>query len=103
MSMSPPITDHRSGAGRPRTALADLNPQAPGILMFVTTGGRPTDGTAVVDADYWGPTCATRSGSPRRWAAGNQHGTFIEISPNPVLTYAIDDTPTDTTTTPSQP
>ncbi len=80
-----------------RTALADLNPQAPGIPMFVTTGGQPTDGTAVVDADYW----VANLRNPVRFtqavaAAGAQHGTFVEISPNPVLTYAIDDTLTDT-------
>ncbi|MEI6254553.1 MAG: type I polyketide synthase, partial [Mycobacteriaceae bacterium] len=88
-----------------RTALADLSPQPPSIPVFVTTGGRTggqkrsdsgnglTDGTAVFDADYWvdnlrNPVRFTQAVS----AAGEAHGTFIEISPNPVLTYAIDDT-----------
>ena len=79
-----------------RAELADLNPRTPGVPVFVTTGGQPTDGTAVFDADYW----AANLRNPVRFtqavaAAGAEHGTFIEISPNPVLTYAIDDTLTD--------
>jgi phthiocerol/phenolphthiocerol synthesis type-I polyketide synthase A len=79
-----------------RAELADLEPQSPSIPVFVTTGGRPTDGTAVFDADYW----VANLRNPVRFtqavaAAGAEHGTFIEVSPNPVLTYAIDDTLTD--------
>jgi phthiocerol/phenolphthiocerol synthesis type-I polyketide synthase A len=79
-----------------RTELADLSPQPPSVPVFVTTGGQPTDGTAVFDADYWvdnlrNPVRFTQAVA----AAGADHGTFIEISPNPVLTYAIDDTLTD--------
>ena len=80
-----------------RTELADLTPQSPTIPVFVTTGGQPTDGSAVFDAEHW----VANLRNPVRFAravtaAGAEHGTFIEISPNPVLTYAIDDTLTDT-------
>ncbi len=80
-----------------RTELAGLSPQPPSIPVFVTTGGQPTDGTAVFDAEYW----VANLRNPVRFtqavaAAGAEHGTFIEISPNPVLTYAIDDTLTET-------
>ncbi|MFN8071324.1 MAG: type I polyketide synthase [Mycobacterium sp.] len=77
-----------------RTELADLSPQPPAIPVFVTTGGR--DGTALFDASHW----VDNLRNPVRFAqavaaAGAEHDTFIEISPNPVLTYAIDDTLTD--------
>jgi phthiocerol/phenolphthiocerol synthesis type-I polyketide synthase A len=92
-----------------RAELADLSPQPPSIPVFVTTGGRTGgqkrsdsgnglgDGTAVFDAEHW----VSNLRNPVRFtqavaAAGAEHGTFIEISPNPVLTYAIDDTLTET-------
>ena len=78
-----------------RAELADLDPRPPVIPVFVTTDGR-TD-AAVFDAEHW----VANLRNPVRFsqavaAAGAQHGTFIEISPNPVLTYAIDDTLADT-------
>jgi phthiocerol/phenolphthiocerol synthesis type-I polyketide synthase A len=80
-----------------RAALADLTPRPPVIPVFVTTGAAPTDGTAVFDAEHWvnnlrQPVMFSRAIA----AAGAQHGTFIEVSPHPILTYAIDDTLTDT-------
>ena len=71
-----------------RTALADLAPQPPAIPVITSTGAAP-----VFDADYW---AADRS-TPVRFrqavaAAGANHATFVEISPHPVLTYAISDT-----------
>ena len=80
-----------------RAELADLDPHPPSIPVFVTTGGQPTDGTAVFDAEHW----VANLRNPVRFtqavaAAGAEHATFIEISPNPVLTYAIDDTLTET-------
>ncbi len=78
-----------------RTELAGLSPQPPGIPVFVTTGGRPAD--AAFDAEHW----VANLRNPVRFnqavaAAGADHATFIEVSPNPVLTYAIDDTLADT-------
>jgi phthiocerol/phenolphthiocerol synthesis type-I polyketide synthase A len=101
-----------------RTELAGLNPQRPRIPVFVTTGGRersdsgigpgghersesgmgPGDrgADAVFDADHW----VANLRNPVRFtqavaAAGAKHGTFIEVSPHPILTYAVDDTLTD--------
>uniref|UniRef100_UPI0037C5D4D2 SDR family NAD(P)-dependent oxidoreductase n=1 Tax=Mycolicibacterium sp. TaxID=2320850 RepID=UPI0037C5D4D2 len=84
-----------------RTELADLSPQRPRIPVFVTTGGqersdsgigpggRGTD--AVFDADHWvdnlrNPVRFTQAVA----AAGAEYGTFIEVSPHPLLSYAID-------------
>ena len=75
-----------------RTALADLAPRPPSIPVITTTDGH-TGATAVFDADYW----AANLRSPVRFsqaiaAAGADHAVFIEISPHPLLTYAISDT-----------
>ncbi|MFT4042006.1 MAG: acyltransferase domain-containing protein [Gordonia sp. (in: high G+C Gram-positive bacteria)] len=73
-----------------RAELADLSPRRPIIPLLTTTlaSGEPT-----FDADYW---CANLR-NPVRFseavaAAGAEHGVFVEVSPHPVLTYAIDDT-----------
>jgi phthiocerol/phenolphthiocerol synthesis type-I polyketide synthase A len=74
-----------------RSALANLAPKAPTIPFFSTvvdTVGAPT-----VDADYW----VANVRQPVRLhhaiaAAAEQHATFIEISPHPVLTQAISET-----------
>ncbi len=87
-----------------RAELADLDPKPPVIPVFVTTGGQERDysgnenggrgeTTPVFDAGYWvdnlrNPVRFTQAVA----AAGARHGTFVEISPNPVLTYSIDDT-----------
>ncbi len=83
-----------------RSALADLVPQPPAIPMITTTyeGPQPP-----LDSDYW----AANLRNPVRFhqaiteafggAAGNHH-TFIEISPHPLLTYAITDTLAETNT-----
>ncbi len=74
-----------------RAELADLNPKPPVIPVFVTTGGR--DATTAFDAGHWvdnlrNPVRFTQAVA----AAGAEHSIFVEISPNPVLTYSIDDT-----------
>ncbi|MFZ3344137.1 MAG: beta-ketoacyl synthase N-terminal-like domain-containing protein [Mycobacterium sp.] len=71
-----------------RTALGNLAPQPPTIPVIATTGAAP-----VFDADYW----AVNLRNPVRFsqavaAAGADHGTFVEVSPHPLLTYAISDT-----------
>jgi acyl transferase domain-containing protein len=71
-----------------RSELADLAPRPPGIPVFTTTGAAP-----VFDADYW----ALNLRNPVQFgqavaAAGADHGTFVEVSPHPLVTYAIDDT-----------
>ena len=54
---------------------------------------RPRRGAIVFDADYW----AANLRNPVRFsqavaAAGADHATFVEVSPHPLLTYAISDT-----------
>lgn len=76
-----------------REALADLSPRRPTIPLITTT---LESGPATFDADYW---CANLR-NPVRFSqaitrAAEDNATFVEVSPHPVLTYAIDDTLTD--------
>ncbi len=76
------------------TELADLSPRPPIIPVFVTTGGAAGD--TVFDADHW----VANLRQPVKFsqavtAAAEQHGVFVEVSPHPILTYAIDDTLTE--------
>jgi phthiocerol/phenolphthiocerol synthesis type-I polyketide synthase A len=75
-----------------RTALSGLVATTPTIPVITTTcdhAGAPP----VFDADYW----VANLRNPVRFshavaAAGAGHATFIEVSPHPLLTYAISDT-----------
>jgi acyl transferase domain-containing protein/acyl carrier protein len=74
-----------------RSQLAGLRPSRPKIPIITTTAGRGD--SATFDADYWcdnlrNPVRFTQSVA----AAGEQHTIFVEVSPHPVLTYAISDT-----------
>jgi len=74
-----------------RFALADLAPMTPKIPLISTTGGHADDPT--FDADYW----AANLRNPVQFSqaigtAAENHCTFIEISPHPLLTHAITDT-----------
>jgi phthiocerol/phenolphthiocerol synthesis type-I polyketide synthase A len=76
-----------------RSALADLTPRRPTIPVITTAHDHAASGAIVFDADYW----AANLRNPVRFshaiaAAGADHGTFVEVSPHPVLTYAICDT-----------
>ena len=76
-----------------RIALADLEPQTPAIPLITTTFEHTMSDEIVVDADYW----AANLRNPVRFseavaAAGEHHGTFVEVSPHPVLTHAITET-----------
>ena len=80
-----------------RAALADLAPRQPDDPdhqhHLRRTPARHRRSTPTTGR----PTCATRSGSPRPSPPpANNHATFIEISPHPLLTYAINDTLADT-------
>ncbi|PEG38037.1 polyketide synthase [Mycolicibacterium duvalii] len=75
-----------------REALTDLSPSTPTVPLVTTTvdhtGPAPT-----FDADYW----VANLRNPVRFsqavtAARAELGTFIEVSPHPLLTYAISDT-----------
>jgi phthiocerol/phenolphthiocerol synthesis type-I polyketide synthase B len=74
-----------------RAELAELTARVPRVTMFSTV--TDPSGAPALDADYW----VANVRRPVRFeqavsAAGADHGTFIEISPNPILTHAIDDT-----------
>jgi len=75
-----------------RTAIADLAPGIPTIPIISTTYEH-TGPAATFDADYW----VANLRNPVRFAqavasAATDHGTFIEMSPHPLLTHAITDT-----------
>ncbi|GAB32799.1 type I polyketide synthase [Gordonia otitidis] len=76
-----------------RIELADLSPRRPNIPFISTTQPQGDPG---FDAEYW---CANLRNpvhfSEAVTAAGADHGVFVEISPHPILTYAIDDTLSD--------
>ncbi|WP_125079872.1 KR domain-containing protein, partial [Mycobacterium sp. P7213] len=74
-----------------RAELADITPQTPQI-PFLSTVVDPLGPTPVLDARYW----ADNVRQPARVhqavaAAGDKYGTFIEISPHPILTHTIDE------------
>ena len=75
-----------------RTALSALAPTTPTIPVITTTSDH-AGGAPVFDADYW----VVNLRNPVRFsqavaAAGADHATFVEVSPHPLLTYAISDT-----------
>ena len=75
-----------------RTALSGLAATTPTIPVITTTCDQ-AGAAPVFDADYW----AANLRNPVRFsqavaAAGADHATFIEVSSNPLLTYAISDT-----------
>ena len=76
-----------------RSALADLNPQRGTIPTFISTDDQRGTDTILFDADYW----AANLRNPVRFsqavaAAAENHATFVEISPHPLLTFAVSDT-----------
>ena len=71
-----------------RSALADVAPMVPTIPLISTVGG--VDGEPAFDADYW----VANLRNPVRFshavaAAGAKRTTFVEMSPHPLLGYAI--------------
>ena len=73
-----------------RSALADLAP-APPTIPFISTVEDTT--TPLLDANYWVANVRqpVRLSQAITTAAAN-HATFVEISANPMLTYAISET-----------
>ncbi|MGE2835898.1 SDR family NAD(P)-dependent oxidoreductase [Mycobacterium sp. SMC-4] len=72
-----------------RAALADITPNMP-TLPFLST---VTESAPTFDADYW----VANVRQPVRFqqavaAAAADYGTFVEISPHPILTQSINDT-----------
>ncbi|MFC7752695.1 type I polyketide synthase [Tsukamurella soli] len=77
--------------GALRAELAGLTPSAPTIPVYSTV--RPGETAPVFDADYW----VDNLRKPVQFAsavaaASERFGTFVEISPHPILAYAVDDT-----------
>ena len=75
-----------------RSALSDLAPVQPRIPL-ISTVGEATGTAPTFDADYW----VANLREPVRFsqavaAAMENHATFLEVSPHPLLTYAISNT-----------
>src|ERR1700694_2810904 len=73
--------------------LADLAPKTPAVPLISTVNDT---GTATFDAKYW----VANVRQPVRFSqaiatAGDNHATFIEISPQPLLSHALTDTLAD--------
>ncbi|MFL6087549.1 MAG: type I polyketide synthase [Mycobacterium sp.] len=78
-----------------RSALAGLTPKSP-TIPFLSTVADTAGPAPVLDAEYW----VANVRQPVRFshavtAAGADYGTFIEVSPHPLLTHAIGDTLAD--------
>ncbi|OBY29759.1 type I polyketide synthase [Mycolicibacter kumamotonensis] len=78
--------------GELRTALADLAPSAPKIPLISTVGQTGSD-TPAFDAEYWVHNLRNpvRFGQAVTEAAAG-HASFIEVSPHPLLSHAINGT-----------
>ena len=90
--MSPPTTGSSiRSCPQLRAALAGLAPQPARIPILSTVDG--VGATPSFDAEYWVANLRNPVRFGRAVAtAGASHTTFIEISPHPLLTYAISDT-----------
>ncbi len=76
-----------------RDAFAGITPRTPSIPFLSTVRAGEQD--PVLDADYWVANVRQPvQFSQAVTAAAQEIGTFVEISPNPILTYAIADTVT---------
>ncbi|MEB3030801.1 SDR family NAD(P)-dependent oxidoreductase, partial [[Mycobacterium] nativiensis] len=75
-----------------RAALADLVPSTPQIPFYSTTFD-PAGPTPVLDAAYWAHNIRRPAlVSQAITAAAQDHTTFIEVSPHPLLTHSIIET-----------
>ena len=75
-----------------KEALADLKPMTPRIPLISTVGQSGSD-AAKFDADYW----VVNLRNPVRFSqavakAAENHATFVEVSPHPLLSHAINGT-----------
>ncbi len=80
--------------GALRADLADIRPLAPSIPVYSTV--RPGETAPTMDAQYW----VENLRQPVMFgaaiaAAAERFGTFVEVSPHPILAYAVDDTLSD--------
>ncbi len=75
-----------------KAALADLKPLTPRIPL-ISTVGQADDAAPTFDADYW----VVNLRNPVRFSqavakAAENHTTFVEVSPHPLLSHAINGT-----------
>src|SRR3984957_6880164 len=75
-----------------KDALADLKPMTPKIPL-ISTVGQAGDAAPKFDADYW----VVNLRNPVRFSqavtkAAETHSTFVEVSPHPLLSHAINGT-----------
>src|SRR6201999_4209541 len=75
-----------------KVALADLTPMTPKIPL-ISTVGQSDDAAPKFDADYW----VVNLRNPVRFSqavakAAENHTTFVEVSPHPLLTHGIGET-----------
>lgn len=77
-------------------ALADVRPAAGRVPLFSTVTGDRLD-TTVMDADYWYRNLrrTVRFDTAVRSLVEQGHEVFVEVSPHPVLTMALQDTAED--------
>ncbi|GHA51495.1 hypothetical protein GCM10010329_86580 [Streptomyces spiroverticillatus] len=80
-----------------RDLLAGLAPSSSGIPFYSTVTGEPLD-TTTLDAAYWFRNLRRTVQFERttRTLLRDGHRTFVEISPHPVLTMAVQDTVSST-------
>ncbi|WP_344280622.1 SDR family NAD(P)-dependent oxidoreductase, partial [Actinomadura napierensis] len=87
-------TSHIDAIGdRLRTAVADLDPRPTRIPFYSTVTGGIVDGTEL-DSAYWFDNIRSTVRFEEATTAliEDGHGTFIEVSPHPVLTIGIQQT-----------
>ncbi|MEV0186863.1 acyltransferase domain-containing protein, partial [Streptomyces sp. NPDC050625] len=79
--------------GELAAAVASLSPRAAGVPLYSTVTGDLLD-TTIMDADYWRRNLRepVRFEAAVRSLLGAGHGLFIEVSPHPVLTGAVQQT-----------
>ncbi|WP_150243250.1 type I polyketide synthase [Nocardiopsis quinghaiensis] len=75
------------------TALAGVTPRRPDVPVYSSLTGGPL-GDTPMDTDYWyrGLRHQVRFEDTVRALLGDGHGTFLEVSPHPVLGMAIQET-----------
>ncbi|MCX6406700.1 MAG: type I polyketide synthase [Propionibacteriales bacterium] len=77
--------------------LADISPRDARVPLFSTTLRRPVEGTEL-DAGYWYENLRRRVHlrAAIEALASEGHSAFLEVSPHPVLTAAVDETVSET-------
>ncbi|OEJ37966.1 hypothetical protein BGK70_07285 [Streptomyces agglomeratus] len=74
--------------------LSDITPRSPELPFYSTVTGEPSVVTGKLDAEYWYRNLRQTVEFERatRTLLADGHLTFVEVSPHPVLTMAVQDT-----------